>query len=316
MSRATSLAEFRVQRRWYIGGTDVAAIAGLSPWASPLSVYLDKIGESRDDRETLAMRRGLALEDFIASEFCRARRGLVTYKPRPIVRIDWGFPAGGSLDRMVAHESHPRTPIAVLDMKAALRFGRQQFDPETGELPDHYYIQLQWYMAVAELPQGYIAADVGDEDLRIVEVAPNEQVQQQLIRRAHDFWTRHVEPRIPPEPSGSEEDGKALARMWPETIPEPPLELDADADATLSDYLAHKFKAEEHGREADAAKQKLCALMGEHEAALLPGWRLAWKQQVRKSIDTKALRAAHPAIAEEFTRESTSRPFLVKEITP
>lgn len=314
MSAATNLAAFRAGRRRYLGGTDAAAIAGLSPWASPLSVYLDKIGESHDDRETLAMRRGLALEDFIADEFTRARPGLVTFKPRSVVRIDWGFPAGASIDRMVAEKHKPRTPIAVLDMKAALRFGYKQFDAETGELPDHYYVQLQWYMAVAELPRGYIAADVGDEDLRIVEIPPNEQVQQQLIKRAHGFWTNHVEPRIPPEPNGSEGDYKALSRMWPETIPEPPLELGADADATLSDYLAHKFKAEEHGREADAAKQKLCALMGEREAAILPGWRMTWKPQTRKSIDTKALRAAHPAIAEEFTRESTSRVFLCREM--
>ena len=31
-----------------IGGSDVAAIRGVSPWRTPLQIYLEKIGESAE----------------------------------------------------------------------------------------------------------------------------------------------------------------------------------------------------------------------------------------------------------------------------
>ena len=149
---AVDLATFRANRRHYIGGTDVAAICGLSPWASPLSVFLDKTGQPREQSETLAMRRGLALEDFIAAEFCREHTGrFVTYRPKPIIRTDWGFPAGASIDRMVALKEHPRTPIALLEAKTAFRNGWSQFNEKAEDLPDQYFVQVQWYLAVAGL---------------------------------------------------------------------------------------------------------------------------------------------------------------------
>jgi len=49
--------------------------------------------------------------------------------------------------------------------------------------------------------------------------------------------------------------------------------------------------------------------MGEHERALAGGYLLSWKAQERTTIDTKALRAAHPAIAGEFTRTTETRVF-------
>jgi putative phage-type endonuclease len=308
---------FLEQRRRYLGGTDIPAILGLSPWASPLSVYLDKIGEAPERDETMAMRRGLHLERFIADEFCRARPGHVTYQPKPLLRTEWGFPAGAQIDAFVASEEHPRTPLALLECKAAFR-SFAAWDPASGELPDNYYVQVQWQLAVADLSRAYAAADVGDEELRIVPIEADARVQERLIEAGLDFWTRHIEPRIPPEPDGSGRDGKALAAMWPETVAEPPLELEGDesAEELLREFLNYKAYADDAVVKADAVKQKLCALMAEHEVALLHGHRLTWKRQSRTTIDTKALRAAHPAIAEEFSRSSETRVFLCKEMKP
>ncbi len=220
MSAAIDIATFREQRRRYLGGTDLPAIIGVSPWASPLSVYLDKIGEAAPRDETLAMRRGLHLERFIADEFERAMPGHVCFCPKPLMRVDWGFPAGAQVDRMVATEKHPRTPVALLEAKTAFRSFRQ-WDAEAGEVPDNYYVQVQWQLAVADLSLGYGAADVGDDSLRIVPIEADKRVQERLIEAGREFWTKHVEPRVPPTPDGSERDGKALTRMWPQTDPRP-----------------------------------------------------------------------------------------------
>ncbi|MDP3766551.1 MAG: YqaJ viral recombinase family protein, partial [Dehalococcoidia bacterium] len=60
-------AAWLAARRAGIGGTDAAAILGLSPFRTPLDVYLDKTGAAQDERtETQPMRWGKALEPVIA----------------------------------------------------------------------------------------------------------------------------------------------------------------------------------------------------------------------------------------------------------
>jgi predicted phage-related endonuclease len=314
---ARDLAAFRETRRQYLGGTDMAAITGVSKWAGPVSVYLDKIGHPDEDEESLVMRRGIALERIIAEEFEHANPGLVTYKPRPIVRTDWGFPAGASVDFMVAELAHPRTPVAGLECKTAFRFGWRDWDEETADLPDAYYVQVQWYLAVTELPMFYSAADVGDERLRIVPVVPDLDIQATLIEAGREFWTRHVERGVPPQPIGLDADGPAIRRLFPETIPDPAVTIEDDAaEVLLSDYLAHKFKAEEAKRAAETAKQQLCVLMGEHERAVVGRWLLSWKPQERTTIDSARLRAERPDIAAAYSKTSESRTFAApKEIT-
>ena len=326
MSAVTAHAEFLAQRRAYIGGTDIAAITGVSPWASPLSVYLDKTAPGKsDDSDSLPMRRGLALERFIADEFERAKPGTVTYHPAPIVRTDWGFPAGASIDRYIATAEHPRTPTAVLECKTAFSFQSarqwQAPDPgkhiEEGDLPDSYYVQVQWYLAVTGLDWAYGAADTGKDSLTIVPIHADPPVQERLIEAGREFWQQHVERGVAPEPIGTDADADALLRMYPDTIPEPAVTIEDElAEVILSDYLAHKFKAEAENREADTNKQRLQALMGENEQAVVGCWRLTWKKQARTTIDTKRLKAERPDVAAEFAKQSETRVFgTPKEIT-
>ena len=310
MSAATDLATFRETRKQYLGGTDIAAILGVSQWASPLSVYLDKTGVPSDDKDSLQMRRGLALEQFIADEFERVHPEFVTWKARPKVRTDWGFPAGASTDRLIALREKPRTPVAILEAKTAFRFGWRDWDEANADLPDAYYVQQQWYLAVHDLPLSYGSADVGDDKLRIIPVKADKAVQMRLIQAGRVFWQQHVEKGIPPEPIGTDADRDALNRMYPNTIPDPPVYIEGDeAQVLLSDYLAHKFKAEEAKREAEKAKQGLQALMGEHESAVVGHYRLAWRKQTKTLIDSKRLKAERPEIAAEYSKQSESRSF-------
>ena len=41
--------QFLLDRKQGIGGSDVAAIMGLSPWKSALGVYLDKVSDFTDE---------------------------------------------------------------------------------------------------------------------------------------------------------------------------------------------------------------------------------------------------------------------------
>ena len=59
------------QRKLGIGGSDVAAVLGLSAFRTPTDVYLDKIGEAEPRQATDSMHFGQLLEAVVAKEFAR-----------------------------------------------------------------------------------------------------------------------------------------------------------------------------------------------------------------------------------------------------
>ena len=60
-------AEHLAARKRGIGGSDAPAVLGVSPWRTPLDVYLDKTDQSDPVETTEAMEWGSRLEDQIAA---------------------------------------------------------------------------------------------------------------------------------------------------------------------------------------------------------------------------------------------------------
>ena len=56
-------------RRNGIGGSDIAAICGVSDWSSPRDIYLSKTQPLGDDHQSEAARWGNVLEQTIAAEW-------------------------------------------------------------------------------------------------------------------------------------------------------------------------------------------------------------------------------------------------------
>jgi predicted phage-related endonuclease len=63
-----SHAEWLQYRRLGIGGSDLAAICGISKWRTPVHVYLEKLGEAPEDQMSEAAEWGTRLEPLIADK--------------------------------------------------------------------------------------------------------------------------------------------------------------------------------------------------------------------------------------------------------
>ena len=68
---------------------------------------------------------------------------------------------------------------------------------------------------------------------------------------------------------------------------------------------------EEAQAEAEAIKDQIKAQMGDAEELQAGEYRITWKPVTSSRLDTAALRAALPEVAERFTRTSTARRFCV-----
>lgn len=63
--------------------------------------------------------------------------------------------------------------------------------------------------------------------------------------------------------------------------------------------------------EAEAIKDAIKAHMGDSETIYAGEYKITWKPVSSSRIDTAALRKAMPDVAQAFTRETTSRRFIV-----
>ena len=68
---------------------------------------------------------------------------------------------------------------------------------------------------------------------------------------------------------------------------------------------------EEAQAEAEAIKDAIRAAMGDSEAVQAGEYKITWKSVTSSRLDTTALRAALPEVAERFTRTGTTRRFCV-----
>ena len=68
---------------------------------------------------------------------------------------------------------------------------------------------------------------------------------------------------------------------------------------------------EEAQAEAEAIKDAIKAHMGDSEIAYAGEYKIIWKAVTASRIDTTAMRKAMPDVAQAFTKETTTRRFIV-----
>ena len=278
-----------------LGGSDAATIMGLNPWKSALTLWAEKTGEIVPEELSGNQRVywGQKNEQNIAEWFMEQtgkrviRRGMMQSCEHP-----WML---ASVDREVVGES------AGLEIKTAGVDQAKKWLED--EIPDTYYLQIQWYLAVTGWEKWYVAVLIGGNEARWKEVVRNEEQIAELIKAGEEFWQR-VTNRIPPEPDGSKTAGQTLTVLYPGGNADTPVEL---ADPTAWEALEqfHEYEqAEKAAAQAkEQAKQILMNAMGNNEIALIRGEKVTWRTQAgRTTVDSKKLKADHPDIYSTYVK--------------
>ena len=68
---------------------------------------------------------------------------------------------------------------------------------------------------------------------------------------------------------------------------------------------------EEAQAEAEAIKDAIKAAMGDSESVQAGEYRITWRTVTSARIDTSAIRKALPDVAEQFTKETVTRRFMI-----
>jgi putative phage-type endonuclease len=307
-------------RPFGIGGSDISAILGLSPYKSPLEFWIEIVaGQQAPERDLLHLRFGQHAESFIAKEYER-RTGLFTVDhPETIFHKTHGF-MYGHVDRFVVDTPDTLavvdgtiTASRVLECKTSSAFSRGDWgEAGTDQVPPAYLIQCAWYMAVTDCEAVDLAALIGNNDLRIFTIKRDLQLESLITLHAKNFWFDHVLSKIPPEPATCQD----ASLLFPKEIPEQEVEASALVVTHLARYQKLSEQSERLSQECERVKAEILKFMASAERLTHKGKVLAtWKSsKSSKRLDSKAMAAAHPEIAKDFTSTVLgSRRFLVKE---
>lgn len=183
-------SSFHRQRRLGVGGSDVGPIMGLSPWATPLEVYLEKIGERLPDSENHYTEWGKRLEPVIRQAYADRTNREVLLCRDPIVHPKHEFMRANLDGRTLCGR--------IFEAKTA-RVGEDWGEEGSDEVPLQYVYQVQHYMAITGYEVADIAVLIAGSDFRIYEVRADREIHDMLVEVEAEFWQRVVDRR-PPDP--------------------------------------------------------------------------------------------------------------------
>lgn len=315
--------EWLAARRRGIGGSDVAAVLGISKYDGPLSVFYDKVG-ALPDKDTPAMEWGRRLEKAVRGKFADQHPefhvydgpGLIHHPDRP-----WQL---ATIDGLAA-ESRDGDPLAIVEVKTGTAGAGDWGDELTDEVPLPYLCQTTWYLDVYGLALAYLCVLLDGRDYREYVIEYDAELAAKLRGHCSAFWHHHVLTRVPPDVDPLESTTRALDSQHT-----PKRKSKADLPAEVLEWariygLAHQseLRAKARKREAGNHIRQAFIAAGSPWEGRIGGRKVAsypiCGEPTKTVTDWDALSTAHPDLVAQFTRtepvEQERRLILSKEFT-
>ena len=162
-----SREEWLAYRRQGIGGSDAAAVLGISPFRTGVNLYYDKLGQPVEDDEQnwVAKEVGTLLEDLVARIFAK-KTGLEVC-PMPVMFQHPDHPwMLADVDRLVKLADGS---TAILECKTTNYNARDKWEYDGKPIvPQYYEAQGRHYMAVMNLNRVYFCCLYGNSEDDVV----------------------------------------------------------------------------------------------------------------------------------------------------
>lgn len=311
--------DFLARRMHGLGGSDIAAIVGLSKFKTPYDVWLSKQPGApiEDERDKPWLYWGAVLEDMVAKEYALRTGAKIQRVNAQLVHPDHHF-ALANIDRAVVNpeiRGNVRwldgrlTTDRILECKTANGFAASVWGADgTDQVPDAYLCQTQWYMGITGARYADLAVLIGGSDYRRFTIEVDAELFADLLTEAAAFW-RLVEAGIAPDPQTVAD----AQNRWPQHLKAKTTMATAGAARAVQELADIKERMADLKEREDALKLTIMAEMQDAETLTDMGDPIAtWKAQTAERIDSKALRADHPDIAALYSKTSTTRVLRLK----
>jgi putative phage-type endonuclease len=252
-----------------IGGSEVAAILGLSPWQKPFDVWARKTGQGPEQEVSEAMEWGTRLEGAILEKY-QSEVGKKIFCPGDLTlkRKDrpWHIFTCDAL--------HVENPVGV-EAKTASGFAKGWGDPGTDQIPEYYLTQIMWYMAGLDAQSFRLVVLIDGRKYGVYTVERDQELCDILLEKVGEFWEKHIQADIPPEITHSDVAERYLKMKYPKAGAD--LRYADDTEISLATDLrdVRTQLAELDARKKDL-ETKLKERIGEDKGIDTPFGSLTW----------------------------------------
>jgi putative phage-type endonuclease len=212
-----------------IGGSDIGAIAGLSPWESPITKWAKRTGQISDDLvPNMSMRLGTKLEAPILEIYAEDHPELEIYTTGTWARKDFPW-----------QRANPDALYRKADGSwgiVEIKFSRDYWT----EVPQHYRAQVLWYMSVFGIQQATLVALAGSS-YQEFEIEWDAFEAASLIAAAYRF-RESVLTNTMPDWDGSNSTFETIRAMNPKI---------EDGEEHLDELGVHYFNALDEFEKSD-----------------------------------------------------------------
>lgn len=303
-----------------VGGSDVATIFGLSPWTTPLELWMVKKGrmkpKSPPNPDQLAM--GHMLEP-IAAHFYAQRTGNTVTDDNYLYQHATLEYALANIDRRYTRKEDGEG--GVLECKSLTY--HKAADWADGAIPIYYELQLRYYLAVLDEKHGAFSALWGNNPENDLATPHIERVQakEDIIFDKLDRWIWSLRHDKPPtmEDVQPQLAMDALARIYgPGKKGLPTIEFPRKYEpqlrkiAALQEENAQLKSAIKKNEEAiEAHSVRIAELMKEHEHGILTTTTdkllVDFVTSTSRRVSSEYLKQNYPSIYEEARKPSKNR---------
>ena len=317
-------------RRRGIGGSDVAAILGVSPVRTARDIYYDKLGVvalEPDESNWVQLEVGHLLEDLVAQIF-QKKTGYRVFQIKKMFHHPEYPYLLADVDYFV---ELPDGKIALLEIKTTNYNAKDHWWLDGREIvPVYYELQGRHYMAITDIDRVFFCCLYGntEDEVIIREIKRDMDYEAELIIHEQHYWTGFVQTKTPPP---YVEDGdlvmdSVLQHLAQADPNEEAITLDMTHINCLLQYLQlqqEKSKLDAQSRKLEAAMKRLrgrivsvmgasCTAVGNHNGM---NYTVTFNP-VRKPVVDKdsllRLQLNHPDIYNQYVSTSEYRKFHVK----
>jgi len=328
--------QFLARRRAGIGGSDLAAVLGLSPYKSPFQLWLEKTGRDQAEptpEQAERMHWGTVLEDVVARHYaeqcgCKVQRinAQLQHKDWPVIiaNVDRVRVTEGTRARWDAGIGKVLGAEAVLEVKTASAYALRSDaaddhgwgEPGTDQVPIQYWAQVQQYLGVTGLPWADLAVLFGGQKFATYTITSDAKFQGDAFAQATDWWDRYVAADLPPAPQS-----EAEARLaWAAHRPGKSIQATDDMAAWVDAMRAAKAAVEAAKTQEQELRDLLLPTLEDAECLEYMGRTLATFKANKDSVKTdwKAVAQAAHATPDLISKFTTTVPGsrVLRLITP
>lgn len=292
-----SREDFLLRRKSGIGGSDVAAIMGLSKYRTAYDVWLDKTSDTVVEQQSDVLALSSYLEAYTAQKYADLTGFTVKRWNSEIVHPQYKF-LKGNIDREIMKS---QLGLGVLECKALSNFNFRKV--EMYGLPDEYVLQIQHYFLCAGHRYSWGAFAILNRDngkLLTFNVFPDREIGRSIIKFCVPFWIENVEKHIAPK----QETAEVNIPKFEGKIAD--LNDNSELALLLNQRKEMKALCDETKELLDGVETQIKETLGDVEAAECGGFRVYYRGSSRTTLDSSRIKKELPDVFAKYSKVSES----------